>query len=403
MKNSLNKSLIITLSLSIILLIIIVFFNQYKYYEYTKNFNIKIDNLIDSINKKYPNVTKDDLIEILNNNRSKESGILKYYGIDIKKDSAILENDKKFKYYTYIDIILLIILISTIVIIFLKYNRNKDKEIEDIIKLIEQINHRNYKLDIDNISEGKLSILKNEIYKTTIMLKEQAMNSLKDKLKLKDSLSDISHQLKTPLTSILITLDNIIDNQDIDKLEREKFILNIKREISNINFLVQSLLKLSKFEVNSINFVNEEVSLDKIIDESIKNVSTICDLKNVNINKTKNNKLKINCDFKWQVEAITNILKNCIEYSNINSSIDILLSSNNIYKEIKIIDYGKGIEKKDIPHIFERFYRSTNQSKDSIGIGLALAKAIIEKENGSIEVNSILGVKTEFIIKYYQV
>ena len=143
-------------------------------------------------------------------------------------------------------------------IVFLKYNNSKDKKLKEITQYIEEINRKNYKLNIDDNTEDELSILKNEVYKTTIMLKEQAENSLNDKVNLKNSLSDISHQLKTPLTSITIMLDNIIDNPNMDQETRSEFIKDVKREITNINFLVQALLKLSKFDTNTIKFTNKE-------------------------------------------------------------------------------------------------------------------------------------------------
>ena len=128
----------------------------------------------------------------------------------------------------------------------MRYNHKREKDIKDIAKCIEEINKKNYELEIDSISEDELSILKNEIYKTTIMLKEAADNSTKDKINLKKSLEDISHQLKTPLTSILVMLDNIIEDPDMDSSIRNDFIVDIKRNVNNINFLVQTLLKLSK-------------------------------------------------------------------------------------------------------------------------------------------------------------
>lgn len=149
--------------------------------------------------------------------------------------------------------------------VFLKYNKSKDKKLAEITRYIEEINNKNYKLDIDDNTEDELSILKNEIYKTTVMLKEVAENSRLDKANLKDSLSDISHQLKTPLTSITIMLDNILDNKDMDEDTRNDFIKDIKREIINVNFLVETLLKLSKLDANSIKFINKEEDIRKAI------------------------------------------------------------------------------------------------------------------------------------------
>ena len=268
-------------------------------------------------------------------------------------------------------------------------------------KCIEEINKKNYKLDLDDMSEDELSILKNEIYKTTITLKEAAENSNKEKLELKESLSDISHQLKTPLTSILIALDNIIDDPDMDKQIREDFIRDIKREINSISFLVQSILKLSKLDTNTINFIIENVTVEKLINESIKNVSMLSDLREVDIRLNMKDNPSINCDFKWQVEAISNIIKNCIEHSENKSFVEISVEDNKVYSKISIKDNGVGIDKEDLPHIFERFYKGKNATPDSVGIGLSLAKSIIEKNNGSISVDS--NTKgTTFVIKYFK-
>jgi len=297
--------------------------------------------------------------------------------------------------------ILLVAFIS-LIYLFIKHNLQNDKEIDKIIKCIENINHKNYELDLDELSEDKLSILKQEIYKTTIMLKENAENSLKDKINLKDSLQDISHQLKTPLTSINILLDNIIDDPDMKIDTRQEFIRQIKREITNITFLVQSILKLSKFETNTISFIRKEVSIKKIINETIKNVSNLSDLKNVGIKVNIKCKDAIYCDFRWQVEALTNILKNAIEYSYNDNEVLIECDDNNLYTQIKIKDFGKGMDNKDTQNIFKRFYKGEYSSKDSIGIGLSLAKTIIEKDNGRIEVESTKNQGTIFTIKYFK-
>ena len=233
------------------------------------------------------------------------------------------------------------------------------------------------------------------------MLREVAENESLDKLKLKDSLSDISHQLKTPLTSINIMLDNILDDPDMNNTTKTKFLQNIKREITNISSLVEEILKLSKFDANVIKFEKRNVFLREIVKKAITNVEMLAELKNVKINIITVVDDTLSCDLKWQVEAITNILKNCIEHSKKNSKIDVYINSNKIYKSIVIKDNGEGIDKHDLPHIFERFYKGKNSSKDSVGIGLALSKTIIEKDKGSIIVDSQKDATTIFTIKYY--
>ena len=403
MKNKikLKKLLLCTNIIILFLLSLFIIINIYEYNIYNSNFNKKISSIVSKIEEKYPNITEEELIDVISSENDSDE-FFKRYSIDIQKDSILKKNQNSYYIFTTVNTLFYIITMLIMILIFLNFNKKKDKEINKITKCIEQINRRNYKLELDDMSEDELSILKNEIYKTTIMLKEAAENSNKEKLELKDSLSNISHQLKTPLTSILIILDNLIDDPEMNKDTREDFIKDIKREINSINFLVQSILKLSKLDTNTINFIEEEIELKKLINQAIKNVSMLSDLRNVNIKiKIKSNPV-IKCDFKWQVEAITNILKNCVEHSNNNSDVIVTIEDNKIYSKITIKDNGSGIDKDDLPHIFERFYKGKNATPDSIGIGLALSKTIIEKDNGSISVDTNK-YGTKFIIKYFKI
>ena len=403
MKNKirLKQYFISTLIVSICLFVLFLALNIYEYHTYTNNFNNKIGAIINVIKDKYPEITDKEIITILNSNDFESNDFFTKYGIDINNKSVLLNNDKDYHTFLIVNMSFLTLSIVILLIVFIRYNHKKENDIKEIIKCIEQINKKNYELQIDSISEDELSILKNEIYKTTIMLKESAENSNKDKMNLKKSLEDISHQLKTPLTSILVMLDNIIEDSDMDINIRNDFVRDIKRNVVNINFLVQALLKLSKFDANTVHFIKKEYNLRSIVDESIKNVSTLCDLRNINIELNIKNDSKIICDSKWQIEAITNILKNAVDHSKNNSTVTINLSNNNVYSMIEIIDKGEGISKKDISHIFERFYKGENSTSDSIGIGLALAKTIIEEDNGSISVESNKN-GTKFTIKYFK-
>ena len=402
MKNKIElKKMCITSCIVIIIFLItflILIYKQYKTYTY--NFNQKIAGIIDNVLEKYPDIEKREIVEILNSSNKTNNEILREYGIELDKDSVILENNTDFQKFIIIDVSTLIVFILILSIIVFKYNHSESKKINEITKYIEEINRGNYKLNIEENTEDELSILKNELYKITIMLKEVAENSQKDKTTLKDSLSDISHQIKTPITSILIMLDNILSDENMPEDIKKDFIKDIKREIINIKFLVESILKLSKIDSNSIKFIKKEVFIKDIIIEAVKNVSMLSELKNIEIIVSGDDSIKTICDLKWQVEAITNILKNCIEHSYENKKIYINYNQNNMYTELKIEDNGTGIDAKDLPHIFERFYKGKNSSSDSVGIGLALSKSIIESNNGYIQVDSELNKGTTFIIKY---
>lgn len=403
MKNKirLKQYFISTLIVAICLFVLFLALNIYEYHTYTNNFNNKIGAIVNVIKDKYPEITDKEIITILNSNDFESNDFFTKYGIDINNKSVLLNNDKDYHTFLIVNMSFLTITIIALLIIYIRYNHKKENDIKDIIKCIEQINKKNYELQIDSISGDELSILKNEIYKTTIMLKESAENSNKDKLNLKKSLEDISHQLKTPLTSILVMLDNIIEDPDMDINIRNDFVRDIKRNVVNINFLVQALLKLSKFDANTVHFIKQENDLKAIIKESIKNVSPLCDLRNINIEFNAKDKSKIVCDAKWQIEAITNIIKNAIDHSKDNQKVIINVENNNVYSTVEIKDFGDGISKKDISHIFERFYKGENATSDSIGIGLALAKTIIEEDNGNISVESNKN-GTKFTIKYFK-
>lgn len=397
-KEKLKKFLIILSLYTIFVIFLTYSINKYEYQVYKDNFDTKITSIILKIKEDYPNITDEELYNILKSSK-KDGKVLEQYSLTIDNKSLLKENDNKYQQFLVTNITIVFISTIFLIFLFLRFNAKKDREINKITKCLEEINKRNYKIDIEEMSEDELSILKNELYKVTIKLKEDAENSKQAKKDLKDTLADISHQLKTPITSVLIILDNIIDNPDMDKNTKEDFIRDIKRELLNINFLALNLLKLSKLDSNTVHFIKKEVSLDEIVTSSIKNIAPLCDLKNINIEKNISAHIKINCDLNWQVEALTNILKNCVEHSNENSKIEITASANKVYASMEIRDYGTGISPEDLPHIFERFYKGKDASFESVGIGLALAKKIIESNDGIIGVTSN-NQGTKFTIKY---
>ena len=391
--------LLVTMFIELINCVIIVKQNK----KYQDKVNIIITNIVGKISQNYPEINDEEILEILNDDGLGEQGknILYKYGIDTNKMQAIkgLENQKK---EMLINSIISSVIFATLVltVIFLYENKQKQK-IENIITYIEEINKGNYNLKIEENTENELSNLSNELYKITVMLKEQTEKSNKDKQILQTSLEDISHQLKTPLTSISIMLDNIRENPQMDEHTRQEFIHEISRQVDWINWLVISLLKLSKLESGTAIFKAEKIDVKKLIDNVIKNLAIPLDIKQQKINVSENKKdIYFIGDYNWQLEALTNIVKNCIEHTPENQNIYIEYSQNNFYTKIIVRDEGCGIEAEDLKHIFERFYKGKNSSSNSVGIGLALAKSIIEKDNGYIICTSNVGNGSTFEIKY---
>lgn len=401
MKNkNVKRSILLCLLLSIILLISLFWINKQLLEEQEYTNNLLISSIIEEVKQNYPEVDELEIIKILNNPDLKESDTLKQYGIDIKNDAiSVQEKQIKDKILKRNACILFLYIIS-IFCILLFFHQKEKKKIMEITHYIKEINNQHYALDILKNSEDDLSILKNEIYKTAVTLNEQAHLLKAEKDALKESLSDISHQLKTPLTSITLMIDTLKENEQLSKEEKRELLTNIHRKISNTNFLVHSLLKLSKFDANAIEFNDEYNKIKDILEEVKDNLSILSDLKDIKINIEGNQEDQIYCDYKWQVEALTNIVKNGIEHAGNSKKIDIKYETNELFTKITIKDYGIGMSKDEIHHIFERFYKGKNASPDSIGIGLALAKSIIEKDNGYITVESKLEKGSTFIIKY---
>ena len=399
-KESFKKVVITGLILILIssLTIFIVLTIQYKNYE--KIVNLTVSNLIDEIMEKYPETDEQELIRIINSeNQEQKDEVLSKYGYT-NNISYIKELENSMNTSIRINIAIIVLLGVIAIIVALIYTNKRDKSLRSINKYLDKVNNGNYELKIEDNGEDEISRLRNELYKTTILLRESAENSEKEKTNLSNSLADISHQLKTPLTSIRIMLDNIEENPNMDEKTRNEFIEEISRQIDWISSLVISLLKLAKFDAGAIVMQDTQINVKKLIDNVINNLAIMIDIKNIKIEEKIDEDVILRADYNWQLEALTNIIKNCIEHSKEDSKIKIEVENNSIFVKIKITDEGEGIAKEDLSHIFERFYKSKQASENSIGIGLSLAKTIIEKENGYIKVDSELGKGTTFEIKY---
>lgn len=399
MKNA-QKFVCAGLAVTIVFCVISAVFTFIGLENIRKTSNDTINQLVNILLEKYPNVGEKEVAEILNNKTeyTDNSEFLNKYGIYPEKDWVSYNNQGSYK-YVILSVSVCIAFGLAFAVLFLGYVKIQKKQTMNIAKRIERINLGDYSLQIDRNSEDELSLLDNQIYRTAVKFREQAENSNKDKENLQKSLSDISHQLKTPLTSIIVMVDNILDDDDMPLEIRREFLNDIKHNTNTISFLVQSLLKLSKLDAEAVKFRYEQVEVKSIVDECIKNTAVMAEILGVRL-ETDCNDIILNCDIKWLCEAVTNIIKNCIEHSQ-NGNIKITADQNKLYTKISIKDNGSGIDKEDLPHIFERFYKGKNSSDDSVGIGLSLAKTIIEKQGGYISVSSELNKGSEFVIKFF--
>lgn len=400
LRNKDAKQIIILNILAIIIFsTIFLLITGIQYKSYKKILNSTINSIINEVIEKYPNITEEQILKIIESKNNNNNNILNKYGYGDK--IAYIKNiEDCMNKNVIMNSIFIITFGITLGIVCIVYISKQQKKVEEISQYLKEINNKNYLLKIEDNGEDELSKLRNELYKTTILLKETAENSEKEKEQLSNALADISHQIKTPLTSITIMLDNIMENPDMEETVKSEFIREISKQIEWINSLVISLLKLARFDAGAIKMNKRQINVRELIDNVISNLSILLEIKNIEIiTEIKENEMFIG-DYKWQLEAITNIVKNAVEHSKKGSKIYINVDSNSLFLKIKIEDKGQGINKEDLKHIFERSYKSNNSLENSVGIGLALAKTIIEQNNGYVRVESKENKGTIFEIEY---
>lgn len=284
-------------------------------------------------------------------------------------------------------------------VVFYVFTKQRYRKIEELNDYLSEVCSGNYELAVNDNAEGELSILKNNLYKVMILLRTASEDAKKDKLYLADSLADIPHQLKTPLTSMMIITEVLQDEKDEEK--RAGFIRIIEEQLEKMKWLITTLLKLSKLDADTADFNMKSLNCADIIDRSINPFLVQAEIRKIKISKHVNPFI-FTGDENWSVEALENIIKNCLEHTSDGGTLNINTNSTTIYNEIEISDNGSGIAKEDLPHIFERFYHGKNSSAESVGIGLALSKAVFSKENANVDVKSKEGIGTKFTIRFYK-
>lgn len=401
-----NIKLFLAISVIIVLVLMIISSNilnvQYRTYE--KQMYDSLGAIVSVTTKQNPEAEV-EIIKVIENMSSGdiEEGkqILSKYGIGENSTVGLESIRKLIDVNKTINVALIVLGCSLIIITFIIFISSREKKIKNINQYLKDLKNNKYSLKIEENTEGELSKLQNQIAKITVMLQTQANAMKQDKKELSTALSDISHQIKTPLTSINVMLD-IVKEPNVDETTKKEYLHEITKQLNSINWLVTELLKLSRLDSGVVQFQNEPINLDKLIEEVKQKMAIPLELKNqtLEINIQKNSQMQ--GDYNWTKEAITNIVKNCIEHTEENKKIYIDIIENALYVQITIKDEGEGISEADLPYIFNRFYKGKGSSKESFGIGLALAKSIIEKQNGEIKVHSKIGEGTEFRIQMFK-
>jgi len=287
-----------------------------------------------------------------------------------------------------------------ICVVHIVFAKRRAASLAKLSEDLDRILHGTENILISQSEEGELGVLQSEIHKMTATLKEQSDLLLSDKIRLTDAIADIFHQLRTPLTSMNLIV-SMLSKEDLSYEKRIELVRDLSKQLKRIQWLVEALLKISKIDAGTAVFAKENVSVKKLISKASESLLIPMELRSQN--------LLVNCkdesfigDFAWTAEAIANLLKNCMEHTPEGGSIQIDVEESALFTQIIVSDSGEGFDEDDIPYLFERFYKGSNATSESIGIGLALSRAIISNQNGTIKAENIQGGGARFVIKFYK-
>lgn len=285
-------------------------------------------------------------------------------------------------------------------LVFLAVTYYRYKRISDITYEIDKILRGCGGINFKSFKEGELSILSDRVEKLVAILNQQKETLQKDKIYLSDSIADISHQLKTPLTAINLILTRM-RKSDLSREERMSLVRELSKLTERTQWLISVLLKISKIDTGTLVMNKEEIEVKDLVKKAYEPVAVAMDLKDQRF-ISDCGECKINADFQWTCEAVANVIKNCMEHTPEGGYVKVTAKETNIYTEIAVEDNGKGIDNEDLPHIFERFYRGKDSDPNSVGIGLALARMIISGQEGTIKAQNKREGGAKFIIRFYR-
>lgn len=361
--------------------------------------------LIGALVEEYPDAEQ-ELIHLLSGADDatirRGEAILARYGYD--SDALLLATDlmqSQLRIQTWLYLSLVVFVTASLAAIFLLFIRRRYQTIRQLQQYIDHIADGRETLDIRDNEEGDFSLLKNRIYTITTMLGEQTDALRREKLTLSDSIADISHQLKTPLTSLSVMTDLLMDDPPPEM--RREFLNRIRAQLDRLEWLVASLLKLAKLDAGTVQMKQQPVQVNHLVQRTLDTLRMPLEDKQHLVELDGEPGVEFAGDLEWTTEALINILKNCIEHTPPQGRIRIAWETNPIYTRIQVADNGIGIESKDLPYIFQRFYKGSHAGDDSIGIGLAMAQTIVKQQNGEITASSEPGVGTTFTITFYKV
>lgn len=357
------------------------------------------DSLVTEIVRQYPDVEEETIRQMTSDGvASQKESVLKKYGIE--EDNFLPKRTGGNQQVMIVGGVtgILFLVCAGCVGIFLYAMKRQRKQIEELEQYCEEVLQETATLDLRDNEEGRFSLLKNKVYDITVLLREKNQLLEKNKKETERLIAGISHQLKTPITSLRMT--NEILYMDMSSEKRMRFLDNMQADLLKIEWFVKTILNLAKLDSKTLTLKREETMAAELSEKMIDSFKIFCEVSGCRIASSGEEDITLWCDKKWLLEALHNILKNALEHGA--AHIALLWSENNLYTKLEITDDGEGIEKEELPHIFERFYKMKGSREDSMGLGMAFTKSMIAYQNGEVKVKSKKDEGTTFIVKIYK-
>lgn len=298
-----------------------------------------------------------------------------------------------------------IVLVFLVMVYRITYRRLDGvyREIENVSGVMTEIMEQGIEPPTEEYKEGTIGILYTNFYKMVGALQESRNREMKEKAFLRDIISDISHQLKTPMSSLMVFVDLLLEDKVEDPEKQKQILSEAANQLNRMEWMVLSMLKLARIEAGAIQFEKKRTMLKPLLLQAAEGVQFLIKERGQELTLDCEADSALICDGDWLVEAVINLLKNASDYSGENKKIRVEVEQTNVYTRIYVKDEGPGIPEEEIPNIFKRFYRVHQEvNPNSVGIGLSLTKSIVEGMGGSIHVKSEEGSYTWFILTFVQ-
>lgn len=368
-----------------------------------QEFNLAVASMLGSVKEAYPEASEEELIGLLSESADSGAGevLLGKYGIFLKEEgSAFSGIRKKEGQFLALFVTVGILTAGGAFLTLLVYLMRRQREIGQLCSYVDEVSRGEFRLDVSRNRDSELSRLKNELYKLTIFLREQTKTAVDNRKALADAVADISHQLKTPLTSVTVLVDNLLENQHMDSMVRNRFLQEISSQLSGVSWLIATLLKLSRLDAGVVELEQKPLSVRALAEKVCQKLELLAEWRQVELKLQIPEEIWITGDEQWLTEALLNLVKNAVEHSDAGGEVLVTARENDVYTLVTVRDQGEGISAEEQKHLFERFYRGRSAGADSVGIGLALSREIVVRQGGYITVESDEEKGTTFFIKF---